>query len=163
MVAHSEEDLLCIRAAYLKLTGTSLYSALQVGHTSSCLKHLMKNNEFFLHGMVLFIVLLKLLKCSDFYVGTLSNRNSTKEIIYKLCWPSVDPKTEQKATPWSRLLVLMLVFPSWTSHKINDFSHTSSFFWCLPIYLNIIIFPMMLINTTSLEQSLSFLSFQRLH
>lgn len=29
MVAHSEEDLLCIRAAYLKLTGTSLYSALQ--------------------------------------------------------------------------------------------------------------------------------------
>ncbi|XP_059206542.1 annexin A2 [Centropristis striata] len=29
MVAHSEEDLLCIRAAYLKLTGTSLYTALQ--------------------------------------------------------------------------------------------------------------------------------------
>lgn len=31
MVAHSEEDLLCIRVAYLKLTGTSLYTALQVG------------------------------------------------------------------------------------------------------------------------------------
>ncbi|XP_073340578.1 annexin A2 [Pagrus major] len=29
MVSHSEEDLLCIRAAYLKLTGTSLYTALQ--------------------------------------------------------------------------------------------------------------------------------------
>lgn len=29
MVSHSEEDLLCIRAAFLKLTGTSLYSALQ--------------------------------------------------------------------------------------------------------------------------------------
>lgn len=33
MVSHSEEDLLCIRVAYLKLTGTSLYTALQVGHT----------------------------------------------------------------------------------------------------------------------------------
>lgn len=32
MVAHSEEDLLCIRAAYLKLTGTSLYTALQASH-----------------------------------------------------------------------------------------------------------------------------------
>lgn len=32
MVSHSEEDLLCVRAAYLKLTGTSLYTALQVGH-----------------------------------------------------------------------------------------------------------------------------------
>lgn len=32
MVSHCEEDLLCIRAAYLKLTGTSLYTALQVGH-----------------------------------------------------------------------------------------------------------------------------------
>ncbi|TNN31660.1 Annexin A2-A [Liparis tanakae] len=29
MVSHAEEDLLCIRAAYLKLTGTSLYTALQ--------------------------------------------------------------------------------------------------------------------------------------
>ncbi|XP_042292422.1 annexin A2 [Thunnus maccoyii] len=29
MVSHCEEDLLCIRAAYLKLTGTSLYTALQ--------------------------------------------------------------------------------------------------------------------------------------
>ncbi|XP_063755520.1 annexin A2 isoform X2 [Eleginops maclovinus] len=29
MVSHSEENLLCIRAAYLKLTGTSLYTALQ--------------------------------------------------------------------------------------------------------------------------------------
>ncbi|XP_041811476.1 annexin A2 [Chelmon rostratus] len=29
MVSHSEEDLLCIRAAYLKSTGTSLYTALQ--------------------------------------------------------------------------------------------------------------------------------------
>ncbi|XP_069548438.1 annexin A2 [Brachyistius frenatus] len=29
MVSHSEEDLLCIRAAFLKLTGTSLYTALQ--------------------------------------------------------------------------------------------------------------------------------------
>lgn len=29
MVSHSEEDLLCIRAAYLKLTGTSLYTSLQ--------------------------------------------------------------------------------------------------------------------------------------
>ncbi|XP_042337632.1 annexin A2, partial [Plectropomus leopardus] len=29
LVSHSEEDLLCIRAAYLKLTGTSLYTALQ--------------------------------------------------------------------------------------------------------------------------------------
>lgn len=29
MVSHSEDDLLCIRAAYLKLTGTSLYTALQ--------------------------------------------------------------------------------------------------------------------------------------
>ncbi|XP_029976646.1 annexin A2 [Salarias fasciatus] len=29
MVSHSEEDLLCIRVAFLKLTGTSLYSALQ--------------------------------------------------------------------------------------------------------------------------------------
>ncbi|XP_040910065.1 annexin A2 [Toxotes jaculatrix] len=29
MVSHSEEDLLCIRVAYLKLTGTSLYTALQ--------------------------------------------------------------------------------------------------------------------------------------
>ncbi|KAM9384872.1 annexin A2 isoform 1-T2 [Pholidichthys leucotaenia] len=29
MVSHSEEDLLCIRAAYRKLTGTSLYTALQ--------------------------------------------------------------------------------------------------------------------------------------
>ncbi|XP_028255043.1 annexin A2 [Parambassis ranga] len=29
MVAHSEEDLLCIRAAYRKQTGTSLYTALQ--------------------------------------------------------------------------------------------------------------------------------------
>ncbi|XP_029369258.1 annexin A2 [Echeneis naucrates] len=29
MVSHSEEDLLCIRAAYIKLTGTSLYTALQ--------------------------------------------------------------------------------------------------------------------------------------
>ncbi|KAL3043592.1 hypothetical protein OYC64_003452 [Pagothenia borchgrevinki] len=29
MVSHSEEDLLCIRTAYLKLTGTSLYTALQ--------------------------------------------------------------------------------------------------------------------------------------
>uniref|UniRef100_A0A3Q1BHN2 Annexin n=1 Tax=Amphiprion ocellaris TaxID=80972 RepID=A0A3Q1BHN2_AMPOC len=29
MVSHSEEDLLCIRAAFVKLTGTSLYSALQ--------------------------------------------------------------------------------------------------------------------------------------
>lgn len=29
LVSHSEEDLLCIRAAFLKLTGTSLYSALQ--------------------------------------------------------------------------------------------------------------------------------------
>ncbi|KAM9838745.1 annexin A2 [Aulostomus maculatus] len=29
MVSHSEEDLLCIRAAYKKLTGTSLYAALQ--------------------------------------------------------------------------------------------------------------------------------------
>lgn len=33
MVSHCEDDLLCIRAAYLKLTGTSLYTALQVGHT----------------------------------------------------------------------------------------------------------------------------------
>uniref|UniRef100_A0A3Q3JB35 Annexin n=1 Tax=Monopterus albus TaxID=43700 RepID=A0A3Q3JB35_MONAL len=29
MVSHSEEDLLCIRAAFLKLTGTSLYTELQ--------------------------------------------------------------------------------------------------------------------------------------
>uniref|UniRef100_A0A8C7Z4Q2 Annexin n=1 Tax=Oryzias sinensis TaxID=183150 RepID=A0A8C7Z4Q2_9TELE len=29
MVSHSEEDLLCIRAAFLKLTGNSLYSTLQ--------------------------------------------------------------------------------------------------------------------------------------
>lgn len=29
MVSHSEKDLLCIRTAYLKLTGTSLYTALQ--------------------------------------------------------------------------------------------------------------------------------------
>ncbi|XP_035038989.1 annexin A2 isoform X2 [Hippoglossus stenolepis] len=29
MVSHSEEDLLCIRTAFLKLTGTSLYTALQ--------------------------------------------------------------------------------------------------------------------------------------
>ncbi|XP_029022883.1 annexin A2 [Betta splendens] len=29
MVSHSEEDLLCVRAAYLKLTGLSLYAALQ--------------------------------------------------------------------------------------------------------------------------------------
>ncbi|KAM3596144.1 uncharacterized protein V6R79_009117 [Siganus canaliculatus] len=29
MVSHSEEDLLCIRVAYLKLTGMSLYTALQ--------------------------------------------------------------------------------------------------------------------------------------
>ncbi|KAL6099522.1 uncharacterized protein ACO6RY_01325 [Pungitius sinensis] len=29
VVSHAEEDLLCIRAAYLKLTGTSLYTALQ--------------------------------------------------------------------------------------------------------------------------------------
>lgn len=29
MVSHSEEDLLCIRAAFKKLTGTSLYTALQ--------------------------------------------------------------------------------------------------------------------------------------
>ncbi|RVE66625.1 hypothetical protein OJAV_G00109120 [Oryzias javanicus] len=29
MVSHSEEDLLWIRAAFLKLTGNSLYSALQ--------------------------------------------------------------------------------------------------------------------------------------
>ncbi|XP_061597076.1 annexin A2 [Cololabis saira] len=29
MVCHSEEDLLCVRVAYRKLTGTSLYSALQ--------------------------------------------------------------------------------------------------------------------------------------
>ncbi|XP_061671208.1 annexin A2 [Syngnathoides biaculeatus] len=29
MVSHSEEDLLCIRVAFLKLTGTSLYSTLQ--------------------------------------------------------------------------------------------------------------------------------------
>uniref|UniRef100_A0AAQ4PHW7 Annexin A14 n=1 Tax=Gasterosteus aculeatus aculeatus TaxID=481459 RepID=A0AAQ4PHW7_GASAC len=29
MISHAEEDLLCIRAAYLKLTGTSLYTALQ--------------------------------------------------------------------------------------------------------------------------------------
>ncbi|KAM7373435.1 hypothetical protein PAMP_008286 [Pampus punctatissimus] len=29
MVSHCEEDLLCIRTAYLKLTGTSLYTALQ--------------------------------------------------------------------------------------------------------------------------------------
>ncbi|KAJ7999967.1 hypothetical protein DPEC_G00199930 [Dallia pectoralis] len=29
MVAHSEEDLLCVRVAYLKQTGTSLYTALQ--------------------------------------------------------------------------------------------------------------------------------------
>lgn len=29
MVAHCEDDLLCIRAAFLKLTGTSLYTALQ--------------------------------------------------------------------------------------------------------------------------------------
>ncbi|XP_070778138.1 annexin A2 [Enoplosus armatus] len=29
MVSHCEEDLLCIRAAFLKLTGTSLYTALQ--------------------------------------------------------------------------------------------------------------------------------------
>ncbi|XP_070840017.1 annexin A2 [Chaetodon trifascialis] len=29
MVSHCEDDLLCIRAAYLKLTGTSLYTALQ--------------------------------------------------------------------------------------------------------------------------------------
>lgn len=34
MVSHSEEDLLCIRAAFLKLTGNSLYSTLQV--PSSC-------------------------------------------------------------------------------------------------------------------------------
>uniref|UniRef100_A0A3Q2WII1 Annexin A14 n=1 Tax=Haplochromis burtoni TaxID=8153 RepID=A0A3Q2WII1_HAPBU len=33
MVSHSEEDLLCIRAAFIKLTGTSLYTALQVCHT----------------------------------------------------------------------------------------------------------------------------------
>lgn len=38
MVSHCEEDLLCIRAAYLKLTGTSLYTALQVGH--ACRRHL---------------------------------------------------------------------------------------------------------------------------
>uniref|UniRef100_A0A3Q0S0K9 Annexin A14 n=1 Tax=Amphilophus citrinellus TaxID=61819 RepID=A0A3Q0S0K9_AMPCI len=31
MVSHSEEDLLCIRAAFIKLTGNSLYTALQVG------------------------------------------------------------------------------------------------------------------------------------
>ncbi|XP_029919971.1 annexin A2 isoform X2 [Myripristis murdjan] len=30
MVSHCEEDLLCVRAAYLKHTGTSLYTALQV-------------------------------------------------------------------------------------------------------------------------------------
>lgn len=29
MVSHSEEDLLCIRAAFIKLTGNSLYAALQ--------------------------------------------------------------------------------------------------------------------------------------
>ncbi|XP_037329475.2 annexin A2 [Pungitius pungitius] len=29
VISHAEEDLLCIRAAYLKLTGTSLYTALQ--------------------------------------------------------------------------------------------------------------------------------------
>lgn len=29
MVSHSEEDLLCIRAAFIKLTGTSLYTTLQ--------------------------------------------------------------------------------------------------------------------------------------
>ncbi|KAM3858188.1 annexin A2 [Diretmus argenteus] len=29
MVSHCEEDLLCVRAAYIKLTGTSLYTALQ--------------------------------------------------------------------------------------------------------------------------------------
>lgn len=37
MVSHSEEDLLCIRVAYLKLTGTSLYTALQVGYTHTIL------------------------------------------------------------------------------------------------------------------------------
>ncbi|XP_034561591.1 annexin A9-like [Notolabrus celidotus] len=29
LVSHCEEDLLCIRVAFLKLTGTSLYTALQ--------------------------------------------------------------------------------------------------------------------------------------
>ena len=33
MVSHSEEDLLCVRVAYLRQTGTSLYTALQVRHT----------------------------------------------------------------------------------------------------------------------------------
>jgi len=51
MVSHAEEDLLCIRAAYLKLTGTSLYTALQVGPTQ-CAKHALK----YLH------------KCLDYFI-----------------------------------------------------------------------------------------------
>jgi hypothetical protein len=36
MVSRCEEDLLCVRAAFLKLTGTSLYTALQVCFSAKC-------------------------------------------------------------------------------------------------------------------------------
>uniref|UniRef100_A0A3Q4H3Q0 Annexin n=1 Tax=Neolamprologus brichardi TaxID=32507 RepID=A0A3Q4H3Q0_NEOBR len=41
MVSHSEEDLLCIRAAFIKLTGTSLYTALQNHFKGDYLKALL--------------------------------------------------------------------------------------------------------------------------
>uniref|UniRef100_A0A3P9DTF7 Annexin A2 n=1 Tax=Maylandia zebra TaxID=106582 RepID=A0A3P9DTF7_9CICH len=41
MVSHSEEDLLCIRAAFIKLTGTSLYTTLQNHFKGDYLKALL--------------------------------------------------------------------------------------------------------------------------
>lgn len=79
MVAHSEEDLLCIRAAYFKLTGTSLYSALQASQA---------------RNMLLFDVLLHFMAC--FKAALSPNRNSSREITFRLCWPSVAPKIKRQ-------------------------------------------------------------------
>lgn len=80
MVAHSEEDLLCIRAAYLKLTGTSLYSALQAS--------LAQNKKLLFEFLSRFAACVK----AELY----PNRNSSREITFRLCWPSVALKINRQ-------------------------------------------------------------------
>lgn len=52
MVSHSEEDLLCIRAAFIKLTGTSLYTTLQVCHTD---KIVLNINIYYIVNISIFL------------------------------------------------------------------------------------------------------------
>lgn len=115
LVSHCEEDLLCIRAAFLKLTGTSLYTALQVSHT--CNTHPWNTNQTLtgLHIIIFENILTRrAISETDSHVNrciSFSNRASSKEITYKLCWPSVVLKTNKDVWLQKLLFIMCFYFP----------------------------------------------------